>query len=231
MSRVMRRVTRPVSYKEQAYQLLKEAILNRTLVPGVCYSENQLAAELAISRTPVREALTVLATEGLVRSIPQKGVEIVDYTISDVLEIFEVREAIEGFVVERLAGMTSVDLSDLYELMTAMEEAANNGDDFVAFMENDRIFHEQLASKLENVRISQINSGLRDHVHLLGLRALESAGRTRRVFAEHRAILDAISARDPVRARAAMLDHIGKTRDAVLARLAPTANPSGEEAP
>lgn len=203
-------ITQADTLKDRAFRALKAAILSRKLTPGTIYSENQLARELAISRTPVREALAMLAAQGFVRSIPQRGVEVVSYSQDDIREILQLREAIDGYVVERLARELHVDLSDLYQLLDEMAADADSGD-ITGLLEKDRLFHDGLVAKLGNSRIAQVNMGALAHLHRLGLEAMDAPGRARAVIDEHRAILDAVKNRNPVRAKAAVLDHMYNT--------------------
>ncbi|HLC25209.1 MAG TPA: GntR family transcriptional regulator, partial [bacterium] len=118
-------VERSKNLKEQAYEKIKEAILEGgETVAG--HSESQLAKVLHISRTPVREALLLLAKEGLVKLLPQRGVLVLQLTQDGLEEVFELRAALETLTVEKLAKTLSLsDLKRLKELVSRQRQAAN----------------------------------------------------------------------------------------------------------
>lgn len=207
----------PQPLARMAYQALKESITSGKLAPGEIYNEMALAKELNISRTPVREALLELSTNGLVTFLPRKGVVVNQYSTSDVEEIFEVRKAIELFCIEKVTLNHSKDLKELEKIM-ADQKRALKIEDMGAFMACDRKFHLTLGLLVNNKRISAILDNLRDMVHLMGLEALAEKGRSEMVLKEHRKILDAIIAGDVKMARQSMEDHLEKSKEAVLSR-------------
>lgn len=85
--------------QEQAYDYLKELILSGEMIENEIYSETKLASEIGISRTPIRDALQRLSQDGFIDIIPSKGFRIHQITANEIVEIFQIRSAIEGFVL------------------------------------------------------------------------------------------------------------------------------------
>ena len=161
------------------------AIADGSLEPGGRYSVAQLAEQLGISRTPVREALLVLEREGRVRFERNKGVRVLETTAADVAEVFELRLLLEVPAAAKACGVVDTD-----DLRAAVE--ARDGERF----------HELIVLAAGNRRLAAIVAGLREA--LAG-----PAGRdAQEALAEHRAILAAIEAGDADRAAAAMRYHL-----------------------
>jgi DNA-binding GntR family transcriptional regulator len=208
-------LTQPQPLARMAYQALKESITSGKLIPGEVYNEMALAKELNISRTPVREALLELSTNGLVTFLPRKGVMINRYSKADVEEIFEVRKAIELFCIEKAALSPERGRVELEESLAAQQQALETGD-MSTFMGCDRKFHVTLGHLVGNKRISAILDNLRDMVNMMGLEALTGAGRAELVLAEHKKVFAAIAAGDVPRARQTLEEHLEKSKEAVL---------------
>ena len=208
-------LTQPQPLARMAYQALKESITSGKMAPGEVYNEMALAKELNISRTPVREALLELSTNGLVTFLPRKGVMINSYSTADVEEIFEVRKAIELFCIEKVTLNPNRGLAELEDSLAAQQLALETGD-MSAFMACDRKFHMTLGQLVANKRISAILDNLRDMVHLMGVKALTGAGRAEKVLAEHQEMFAAISAGDVRAARQTLEEHLEQSKEAVL---------------
>lgn len=208
-------LTQPQPLARMAYKALKESITSGKMAPGEVYNEMALAKELNISRTPVREALLELSTNGLVTFLPRKGVMVNRYSTHDVEEIFEVRKAIELFCIEKVTLDPERDLAELEESLDAQKRALETGD-MTAFMGFDRKFHVTLGNLVNNKRISAILDNLRDMVHMMGLEALTGVGRADKVLSEHQEMFKAIAAGDVPSARQNMEVHLEKSKEAVL---------------
>jgi DNA-binding GntR family transcriptional regulator len=96
---------RPVLLKEQAYQQLKQMLVDGTYVPGTFLSERRLAEQLGMSKTPVRAALERVEAEGYVTVSPQQGIVVRELSLREIKEHFEIRMALETHIVRRLAGL------------------------------------------------------------------------------------------------------------------------------
>jgi len=209
-------VEQPAQLAELAYQSLHGSILSGRLKVGSLHNEMKLARELGISRTPVREALLELASQGLVEILPRKGIRVKLFSEQDVHEVFQVREIIEVGIVESVATSGRVEqLSDLRAVLEQQQSKADKGDDS-GFLVADRLFHSTMCKLTGNSRLSVILENLRDLIHVMGAEALLREGRFLEVVAEHREIFKWLEACHPDGARNAMSRHLSRSKDAVL---------------
>ena len=191
------------------------AIADGRLEAGGRYSVAQLAEQLGISRTPVREALLVLEREGRVRFERNKGVRVLETTAVDVAEVFELRLLLEVPATARACGI--VETGALQAELDGMGEAARAGDE-AAFMDRDERFHELILLAAGNRRLAAIVGGLRDTVRGRGASTVGRSRSLDEIQAEHGAILDALRAGDGDRAGAAMRYHLRRTGDLLAAQ-------------
>jgi DNA-binding GntR family transcriptional regulator len=171
-------------------QAVLAAIADGRLEPGGRYSVAQLAEQLGISRTPVREALLVLEREGRVRFERNKGVRVLETTAADVAEVFELRLLLEVPAAAKACGVVEAD-----ELRAALD--AGDGERF----------HELIVLAAGNRRLAAIVAGLREALAGAAARDAQEAA------AEHHAILAALEAGDADRAAAAMRYHLLRTAE------------------
>jgi DNA-binding GntR family transcriptional regulator len=202
-------IERPESLARRAYLSLRKAIRDRTLEPETLYSELQLAAELNISRTPVREALIELSREGIVDVVPQRGFRLRTITEAEEREVFDLRGAIEAHVVRRLAAQATE--SDLSKLRAIIADQAQETGDIAIFLKLDESFHLTMPSLMGLKRTREMLDTLRGIIYLTGSTALSVPDRITEVIAEHRQIVEAIAARDPDRAARAVMSHLDRT--------------------
>ncbi|MEH0019371.1 MAG: GntR family transcriptional regulator [Desulfobacter sp.] len=209
------RINKPEPLAKKALKALRSSILANDLTTGVVYNEKGLAADLGISRTPVREALLELSSKRLVRFLPQKGVIINTFSPKDVGDVFDVRTALEVYAIGKICGNGGPgDISGLDACLGAQKAAARQNDT-AGFMDADREFHIKLMALAGNNYLMEMMHDIRDIMHLMGVRALEARERMARVIAEHEAILEAVGAGDASAASAAMADHLARSMDAV----------------
>jgi DNA-binding GntR family transcriptional regulator len=215
----LRTLNQPLPLAKMAYEVLRDSILNGKLVPGEVYKEMALAKELGISRTPVREALLELASQGLVTVLPRKGVLVNYNTKQDVQEIFELRKAIELAAIEKVAKASPpCNLTEIEEALDKQRKAAKKKD-YIAFTKADRTFHATFSELTKNRRFVAIVENIRDLVHLMGTQGLTEEGRAKEVIEEHERVLEAVRQGKPVKALEAMDYHLVRSREAVLRQL------------
>lgn len=197
---------RGVSATSYAYQQIKTAILEGRYAPGVRLTENDLAADLGVSRTPIREAVRQLQSEMLLTVIPQVGLAVPITTMIDLAEIFEVRWLIEGHAA-RLAAqrITQGELMALAAAQTRINEAAKANDTAAVARWNAQ-FHEQVLQAAHNRRLIIASGSLSDALRL-AIGRIQSYG-VDRMFAEHEQILEALKNGDPDAAEAAARAHV-----------------------
>ena len=204
---------------EQVAERLRTRIYAHELAPGGWIDEQALALEYGISRTPLREALKVLAAEGLVVLKPRRGCYVTQLSEQDIDEVFPVMALLEGRVAEMAARRaTSADFSRLAAIHEELEKhaAANNAD---RFFEANQRFHTALQEIAGNHYLAQLIDDARKVIKLTRRDSLRLEGRLKQSLEEHRDILEALRAKDAALARQRMHDHLLSGR-AALARLA-----------
>ncbi|MCF8107431.1 MAG: GntR family transcriptional regulator [Desulfohalobiaceae bacterium] len=208
----LRPLDQPESLKQIAYQALHKALMAGELKPGAVYREKELSKLLSTSRTPVREALLELASKGMVTFLPRKGIQINQFDVKDLNDIFELRKALELAAVEKVAGI--ITKQDLKKFQTILEEqrlsAANH--DVIRFLVLDRQFHTLLSALTSNKRLVESLENNRDLLQVMSAFALATEDRLREVIAEHEAVFQALSAKDPGLSREKMHLHLEESR-------------------
>jgi DNA-binding GntR family transcriptional regulator len=190
-----------MSYVRQAYRTIKAHILENRYPPGHQVLEQQLADDLGMSRTPVREALIRLQDEGLVELIPRRGMRVVPLSPQEMQEIYEVLTALEVAAVELAARqtLTDRDLAPLDDALQAMETRLA-ADDLDGWADADARFHNALINLSGNKRLAGLAATLADQVHRARMVTLRLRPRPVRSIEEHRAVLEALRAGDGTRA-------------------------------
>ena len=184
-----------VSLKQRAYLELKRRILSGRLAPGVMLSERRLAGELKMSKTPVHAALERLEADGLVTVAAQQGIMVRSTSPQDMGDHFEIREALEPFVVAKLAGRLTAEQARRLERNLHENRRAVRDADVEANVRLDAEFHLLLCEFLGNREITRVMAQLREKVQ--GAIQQISSRRPERMagsLAEHQAIADAVVA-------------------------------------
>lgn len=205
---------------DQAVERLRALIVAGTLPAGAALVETELSAALGISRTPLREALKLLAVEGLVELRPNRSPRVAELRADAVTELFEAIAAIERAAAELAARRIGpAELERLRRLQTEMEEHHAAGELAPYFALNQQI-HALIVASARNAPLREAHEALHARAEIARRRALDRRGRWDESVAEHRAILAALEARDPERAGRLLADHVGHTGTALLAGLA-----------
>lgn len=210
----------PNSLHDEVASTLRDRIFAGELAPGSFLDEVGLCGSLAISRTPLREALKVLAAEGLVRHEPRRGCFVNEVTEQDLDEIFPVIALLEGrCAFEAARHATDADLAVLDTLHTRLGQHAAAGQITDYYRVNYAI-HEAIIALANNRWLAQVIGDLRKILKLSRLQSLQAPGRIEQSLAEHMAVLAALKAGDSEGADAAMRTHLTRQREAlrVLAR-------------
>jgi DNA-binding GntR family transcriptional regulator len=202
------RVAEPVSLKDKAYKALKSAILSLKLKPGDPLVESDLAQQLGISKTPVRDALLELEREGFVTKVLFKGTYVTEITLKDVREVFQVRAVLEGLAARLAAPFFSAkDLEEGEKIITAAEAALAEGD-IALCSEHGKRFHRLIIKKADNQRLQTIILNLDDHLQRFRLLSDQINGRLNKSLKEHRKILEALGRKDPLAAEETARGHL-----------------------
>ncbi|MDP3409131.1 GntR family transcriptional regulator [Bosea sp. (in: a-proteobacteria)] len=203
----------------QIIQILRQAIIEMRLKPGEALSEKEVALRYGVSRQPVREAFIKLAEAGLLQVLPSRGTYVVKISVREVLNARFVREAIECALVRSAAELIdSAGVARIEQLVADQKQAAEAGDS-ARFYALDEAFHRAIADCVEcdpALRVVESARAQTDRVRYL---SLPDASPLALLIAQHEAILEAIKARDPERAEAAMRTHLREILSA-LPRLA-----------
>ena len=200
------------TYKEMAYQLIKEAILYQRLKAGEVYSQDGLCTDFGINRTPVREALLELQKEGHINFLRGRGIEIVPITRKQAEDIVEMRFIIELAGSELAAQRrTKQHLDQLKANIDEMEVNMREADP-VFMYKLDRKFHIHLFEAADNERMLEAIENLRDQfLKLETLDAFNNPQKSLQVLQEHQKIFDAVLSGDAVLANSAMKHHLDNT--------------------
>jgi DNA-binding GntR family transcriptional regulator len=193
-------------------ELLRQRIFRRELEPGSWIDEMKLAEEYGISRTPLREALKVLAAEGLVTMKVRRGAYVTEVSEQDLAEVYHLLSLLESDaagVVARKA--TDAQLRELKALHAELEAATRNRDKFFAV--NER-FHMRLLDIAGNRWRNQMVADLRKVMKLNRHNSLLKAGRIQESLDEHRAVMEAITRRDAEAAMQRMQEHFSNGLEA-----------------
>ncbi|MGE5550394.1 MAG: GntR family transcriptional regulator [Bacteroidota bacterium] len=202
--------------RELVFEALREAIVKGVLKPGERMMEIQLAEEMGVSRTPVREAIRKLELEGLVAMVPRKGAYVASLSMKDIIEVFEIRGALEGLAAELAAErITEEELEELERYLVRITESIET-EDLTLMVEVDTDFHSQLYRASRNERLSQIINNLREQIQRFRKTSLSVPGRMRRALEEHKKIVEALSSRDGSLARRLAEEHIENAENSLM---------------
>lgn len=215
---------------ERAYAYIQQKIVNGDLPAGSAISELSLAKELGISRTPIREAVRKLVADGLVELIPNRGAVVAQLGRSDIVELFELREALEVYAVRKVAsaGLRDDDAARLREMveqplllkaeLDRSGETYLNGAQMGRFMASDMAFHTLLLHVAGNRRIVKVVSDTRLLIRIFEFpHAGHTAAQLEQIHAQHAGILESILQRDLVGVAERISVHIAGSREERLA--------------
>lgn len=207
------------SLRARVFRELEDAILSGTLQPGETLAETKLSHQLGVSRTPVREAIGQLELEGLVRSIPNRGAVVVGVSRQDMEDIYTIRTSIEGlaarWAAEKILPEELRELQDTVDL----QEFYLHRQDVLQVWQLDSRFHQTIHSACRSNPLRHTLTGFHHYIARARRLAVENPQRAGQSVAEHRAILNAILAKDPAAAEAAMVTHIKNAQQSFLRRM------------
>ncbi len=205
--------------RDMAYSNIKEAIRLSRVQPGQALSETRLSRQLGISRTPVREALQMLAQEGLVQIIPGRAVTVASPTVQDVMDAIHVRLLLEPEVVRLAAKHITPDQLETLQEAQAGLELAIAANDRAAWSRADNVYHETISAACPNQLLGELAMQYRNRVSYLSIDAQGNFERLTACTGEHRQIADAIAAHDSEMAAQIMREHIELFRQSIFRRL------------
>ena len=204
--------------REIVFEYLREAILTGKLEPGQRLMEVQLAEQLGVSRTPVREAIRKLELEGLVVMIPRKGAYVADVSLKDIIDVLEIRAALEGLAASLASErMCDEDLEKLEGIAHEFKKKLDT-DNIEEMVEKDVEFHDLIFKATNNQKLIQINNSLREQVYRFRITYISDFDTSKNLVSEHAQILDAICKRDSRVAMEHAMTHIENAEQFLIER-------------
>src|SRR6186713_2914626 len=202
----------PRALYEEVAELLRQRIFQRELAPGSWIDELKLAEEYGISRTPLREALKVLAAEGLVTMKVRRGAYVTEVSEKDLADVYHLLSLLESDAAGVVAAQaTPAQLKELQGLHNELEKAVSHRE---RFFEINEAFHMRLLEIANNRWRDQMVADLRKVMKLNRHNSLLKSGRIEESLAEHRAIMDALAKRDAEATRERMREHFANGLEA-----------------
>lgn len=196
---------------DRAYAFAKARILDGRFAGGALITEGNVAAALGVSRTPVREAFSRLESEGLLRVYPKRGALVVPVSAAEVESVMETRVLVEQFAVEKVIRLETEMGSGPADAIGRQERFVER-DDPRGFVEADHEFHRLFVAAADNIILLQLHDSMRDRQSRMGLTALaRDDARTPQVLDEHRALAEAVQARNAEVARTIVQTHLHAT--------------------
>lgn len=208
--------------RDVVFENLRDAIITQVLKPGERLMEIQLADEMGVSRTPVREAIRKLELEGLVVMVPRKGAYVAGVSMKDIHEVYEVRSALEMLAVTLAAErITDEELNALEQqvLRESEEEAKKDGSDLDNIIYIDSSFHDIIYQAARNQRLVQFVNILQEQLQRFRAASLARPGRSKTALDEHKQIVEALSERNGALASKLAQEHIENAENAMIASM------------
>jgi DNA-binding GntR family transcriptional regulator len=215
---------------EQVTQQLRQMLVEGRIAPGAKLNERELAQELQVSRTPLREAIKMLAAEGLVELVPNRGAIALALSEADVLNTFEVMAGLEGLSGELAAQrITNAELAEIramqFEMMGAYTRA-----DLSNYYRINSMIHAAINAAAKNPVLTSTYNQVNARLQALRFRSNQNGEKWKRAVKEHEKMVEALSARDGAALRALLQQHLYNKRDAVMAQFRTAVGPATEAA-
>ncbi|RDY22998.1 GntR family transcriptional regulator [Romboutsia maritimum] len=204
--------------RDVVFENLREAILEGKLRPGQRLMEVQLAEQLGVSRTPVREAIRKLELEGLVVMLPRKGAYVANMSLKDIIDVLEVRASLEGLSASLAAERISEE--GIEELKRISEEfnTSTIEADIDTLLKKDVEFHECIFKATNNKKLHQLINTLWEQVYRFRVTYISDYDSSVSIIEEHKNILDAIISGDSELAQKYATEHIEKAEQFMIER-------------
>ncbi|QEK13276.1 GntR family transcriptional regulator [Crassaminicella thermophila] len=202
--------------RDVVFEHLRNAILNGNLKPSERLMEVQIAEQLGVSRTPVREAIRKLELEGLVVMIARKGAYVADVSVKDILDVLEVRSVLEGLAAALAAErITDEELEELELISNNFKKALEN-DDKEKMIEKDMQFHDKILRSTRNPKLIQIAQSLQEQVQRFRTTYFIEYNQLKTILSDHQEILEAISNREVEKAQKVAQKHVDDLESTIM---------------
>lgn len=202
--------------REIVFETIRCAIITGDLQPGQRLMEVQLAEQMGVSRTPVRESIRKLELEGLVKMVPRKGVYVTPMSVNDLKEMMEIRRALEGLAAELAAtNATKEEIEKLYEANKRFGESAMENDE-AGIIKHDMEIHETIYKASNNVKLLTMINSLREQMQRFRAEYVHRIEDKTPLVNQHMEIIKRIENRERTKANIAACEHIYSTGDNML---------------
>jgi len=202
---------------KKVYRILKARIIKGDLKPGKKILEINIAEQLGVSRTPVREAIKGLAAEGLVKMTPNQGAVIINVSIEDLQEVLQIRRVLEGLAVSIAAEKISKEETKKLEKITKKMSICISKNDIVAYSKLNAEFHNLILHVCGNKRLMKICNNLSSSDHRFRIRLLrDNPERLKYSLQEHQEIMEALNRRNSEQADKLSQKHINNVLKNIL---------------
>jgi DNA-binding GntR family transcriptional regulator len=210
-------LARRQSLQVQAYNALRAAILSGELASGTRLVETQLAKQLQVSRTPIREALRQLQQENLVTSDLSGVLRVATLSMQDAVQLYTCRIALEQLSISGACqDATDEELEALHQLVIAAEQTDRENSTNSQLLDLDYQFHRSIARSSKNLWLVSLLDQVFDQMALLRIQTLERNPKVLEIRQEHREIYEAIASRSTEQATEMLVSHLNASRDRVI---------------
>jgi DNA-binding GntR family transcriptional regulator len=210
--------------REQVLQQVRAEIISGQSMPGSMYSVPTLAASLGVSTTPAREALLELTRSGLIEPMRNRGFRVVEPTLTELRNLFDLREVLELHAAAIVARKPRKNLKGLSRLADDIARAVRT-EDIRLYLESDRSFHRLLTAAADNARLTEMVMGLRDQMRLYGIKSRAGLARQNESTAEHYQIIELVMAGEEEALTDLLRRHIRAWEPIFIEALSRVANP------
>jgi GntR family transcriptional regulator, rspAB operon transcriptional repressor len=216
---------------DAVFSILRESILDQTFLPGERLNVKAMAEKLEVSLTPVKDAINRLASEGLIELRPRAGTFVTKLAPKDLAETLAIRRALEWLAAETAVDhITDEVLEDLRKLVGILEQPVTTDRERQMHERKNLEFHQRLIELAGNRKMLEIYRGLNAHVKIARIHYTHEgwSKRLQDEAMEHRAILNALEARNVRNLQKALNDHIQRASEALVRDIAQKIKPEAE---
>lgn len=211
--------------RNQVYEILKEDICAGRFTPGQWLQENELAEQLCVSRSPIREALRQLASDGLVVEIPNKGVFVKEFTRKDIAEIYDLRVLLENYAIEKLHDNITPDKAErLMDCLSRMERA-HAEKDLQAYITSDTELHNLLVELCGNSLLESMYAKIYSLMQQFRIYSLTSVQRFDESLLEHRDLIHCLLSNNTAEAQKINQRHLSLAREKIIQHFSEQSRP------
>lgn len=202
--------------RTRIYEQLRDAICQGEYEPGQRLQEMELVERFGVSRSPIREALRLLVSDGLVDEIPNRGVFVRSYTPQDIKDIFELRVLFEGYAIDMLrTKLTQDNMDELMQILERMEFAFERAD-VRAYMATDRLLHHRIIELCGNSLMLQLYQRIEGQIGRFRQDSVLRPQRFQDSMQEHRDLVRNLIAGNSLMAKEVNLEHLTHARDSAI---------------